>query len=531
MKLKILLYGGCGSLARSRIIPALEQLAKDFEMEFAIVDKYPPNSERYKYYKAGEEPFDEYNVAIISTPNHTHAAIAKKALYRGLHVLCEKPISNTLETAREMLRAAEEKSSLVTMLSDHYLFKPVIRELREHWKEYEKLIGKLSIIKAEILESSPEERDWARCREKSGGGVAIDTGIHLVSILATLFGHSRIRVENAAIGRSEDAIDDCETYAQIALDINGVLGFLEVAKGIPLDRKKITFVGASGVLEVDMASNQIRLDGKLARSFDEDDSYPTLLRDFFEAIEHKTKATTEWKKGCMDLEVITYAYEMAQGRGFQDWIRTEYEQLCEAWRLRDRYVMEKINYLFLLTGITAGSAWIVSSERYSYTDLIGIRALIFFIGSMMSFVLNVSIARDIYYRDGTEELIKKLLRQVRKAFPKDQIGKLYDRALTEEVFPQKIAMDIKNWLEERVQPTWIDRYVTGLFVSHHAFTEIRHVAFLMFALLLLMFASNFWEVTRIALGYHAVLWRQIVFSLTCLMATILLLYRFSIWRS
>jgi predicted dehydrogenase len=48
----------------------------------------------------------DVDLVLVLTPNDTHAEIAIDALAHGKHVLCEKPLSNTVDGARAMYRAA-----------------------------------------------------------------------------------------------------------------------------------------------------------------------------------------------------------------------------------------------------------------------------------------------------------------------------------------------------------------------------------------------------------------------------------------
>ncbi len=81
---------------------------------------------------------------------------------------------------------------------------------------------------------------------------------------------------------------------------------------------------------------------------------------------------------------------------------TEYQQLCEDWRSRDRYVVDKLGaagILFGLLGVALGtipsSAWLI-------------KLILVLIGAFFSLLLSISIAKDTYYRDGTEKLLKRL---------------------------------------------------------------------------------------------------------------------------
>jgi predicted dehydrogenase len=71
----------------------------------------------------------EIDAVIIATPNRFHRDLAVKAVERGLHVLCEKPLAMTVDEARQMLDAAE-RASVRHMTAFTYRFVPAMRYLR-----------------------------------------------------------------------------------------------------------------------------------------------------------------------------------------------------------------------------------------------------------------------------------------------------------------------------------------------------------------------------------------------------------------
>lgn len=304
-------------MGRKRIIPALKKLSSEFVLEFAVVGEElsaPTDFQHLQYYQYDKEPLGEYNAAVISTCNNTHHEIAIKALNSGLHLLCEKPIAHTLEAAEDILRAAKKHHAQVSMLSDHYVYKPAIREVIQNWESHERQIGKLKSIDAKVLESSGVEvREWLLEKNKSGGGVAMDTGTHLVSIIGKLFGYEKIKVSEATTARYKDAPGDAETYACILLHIENVPVEIEVGKWMANTRKGITFIGDKGKLEIDVKEEpeHIKLNGKLEASFPEDDSYPVILREFLSAIEGNRTPWTTLEDGYETLKIIKNAYEIA----------------------------------------------------------------------------------------------------------------------------------------------------------------------------------------------------------------------------
>jgi len=315
MKHMILVYGGLGKLASDRIIPALNKLSTEFFLRFALVD-LAPNSPRnilVKCYQDGKEPVHKYNAAIISTWNYKHKDIAVKALNSGMHILCEKPLAHTLEAAKEIVEEADKHLNQVAMLSDHYIYKPAVREVIQKWAGYKARVGKIRSIKARVLESSSvEEREWLLQKDKSGGGVIMDTGIHLVSIIGRLFGYDKIDVIKATISRYENAPGDSETYGYIVLNVDNIPAEIEVGKMMANTEKSIVFAGDKEQLEIDVEREIVKLNREIEASFAEDDSYWVILREFLSAIEDKRGPWTTLKEGYEAQRIINNVYEKAR---------------------------------------------------------------------------------------------------------------------------------------------------------------------------------------------------------------------------
>ena len=76
---------------------------------------------------------DDVDLIDICTPGDTHAEIALAALAAGKHVLCEKPLANTVAEAREMAAAATEAQArgVRTMCGFNYRRVPAVTLMRE----------------------------------------------------------------------------------------------------------------------------------------------------------------------------------------------------------------------------------------------------------------------------------------------------------------------------------------------------------------------------------------------------------------
>jgi predicted dehydrogenase len=117
----------------------------------------------------------------IATPPAKHAAVARAALGRGLHVLCEKPLATTIADARDMLDSALA-AKRVLYPCHNYKHAPVIRKVRKIIESG--AIGKVHLVTLQTFRNthargvSEWRPDWRRERKHSGGGIAMDHGSH-----------------------------------------------------------------------------------------------------------------------------------------------------------------------------------------------------------------------------------------------------------------------------------------------------------------------------------------------------------------
>ncbi len=73
---------------------------------------------------------ERIQVCSVQTPNFLHFPMAKKLLDNGFHVICEKPMTTTLEEAK-ILQEAHAKAGTVFALTHTYTGYPMVRQMRE----------------------------------------------------------------------------------------------------------------------------------------------------------------------------------------------------------------------------------------------------------------------------------------------------------------------------------------------------------------------------------------------------------------
>lgn len=137
-----------------------------------------------RLYASAAELFEsekDLDFVDISTPPVFHAPLALEALQRGFHVLCEKPLTATLEQAQELLKAAQ-KYKRVVFPCHNYKHAPVVKAVNEIIASGE--IGEVTSLAMSTYRTTHAKgvkewkTDWRRMKELSGGGIAMDHGSH-----------------------------------------------------------------------------------------------------------------------------------------------------------------------------------------------------------------------------------------------------------------------------------------------------------------------------------------------------------------
>ncbi|MFC0623847.1 Gfo/Idh/MocA family protein [Kribbella deserti] len=139
---------------------------------------------------------DDVQIVDVCTPGDTHAEIAIAALEAGKHVLCEKPLANTVAEAEVMAAAAAKASAqgVRSMVGFTYRRVPAIALARQLVAEGK--LGTIRHVRAQYLQDwivDPEAPlSWRLQKERAGSGALGDIGAHIVDLAQYITG-DRIR--------------------------------------------------------------------------------------------------------------------------------------------------------------------------------------------------------------------------------------------------------------------------------------------------------------------------------------------------
>ncbi|WP_026907216.1 Gfo/Idh/MocA family protein [Paucisalibacillus globulus] len=184
---------GCGSITRFRHAP--EYKANPHVEGIVFFDRNVRRAERLAREFGGrvaitlEDLLNDPSVVAISdcSSNDAHHINTTKALQKGKHVLCEKPLAISVKHAEEMAEV-EQKSGKILMVDHNQRFTKAHQKAKEIIKKKE--LGEVLTFKTTFGHEGPESwgttksnATWFFKKERSHSGVAGDLGIHKIDLI------------------------------------------------------------------------------------------------------------------------------------------------------------------------------------------------------------------------------------------------------------------------------------------------------------------------------------------------------------
>ena len=200
---------------------------------------------------------DRIDVVTVVTPNHLHHAAAKKFLDAGFHVICDKPMTTSVEDACDLVSTVE-RTKRVFAVTYNYSGYPLIRQAKEMIAAGE--LGELRLVQVEyaqdwlttLLEAvGQKQASWRADPQQAGAAAAVgDIGTHAFHLTEFVTG---LRVAQLAAdlsthvaGRKLD--DNAQMLLRFANGARGSLWASQVAPGNE-NGLRLRVYGSKGGLE------------------------------------------------------------------------------------------------------------------------------------------------------------------------------------------------------------------------------------------------------------------------------------------
>jgi predicted dehydrogenase len=200
---------------------------------------------------------DRVDVVAIMTPNDSHFPYAMAAVEHGFHVICDKPLTNTLEEAHT-LHAAVEAAGVIFCLTHNYTGYPMVRQARALAESG--ALGEIRLVqveyvqggKAESVEQQPDApRSWKFDPARRGPSAVMgDIGTHAHNLVRYITGLevSSLAAELGAIVPEREFDDFGGALLRLSNGARGVFWVTQAAAGMD-NSLKIRVSGAKGTVE------------------------------------------------------------------------------------------------------------------------------------------------------------------------------------------------------------------------------------------------------------------------------------------
>jgi len=150
----------------------------------------------------------DVDAVIVATPDDTHEEIAVAAAAAGKAVLLQKPMACSSAGCRRIIAAARKAGIHLQVSFMHRYFEEVIR-LSELLKTDK--LGPVFAVRIRNATPGPDWQDWFFSRERVGGGVVLQLGVHGIDLCRHLFGDILAVGARVALQRTDRILADGRT--------------------------------------------------------------------------------------------------------------------------------------------------------------------------------------------------------------------------------------------------------------------------------------------------------------------------------
>jgi predicted dehydrogenase len=254
------------------------------------------------------------DVVSVCTPPAIHLQGTRAAVERGIPVLCEKPLSHDLRTAREMAKMAERKGVLLMTALCHRFHGPMV--------QLKKLIGTgrlgrlLHFQNRFAFRFGGVQDTWFVVPEVAGGGILIDTEVHAIDLFRYLVGE----VTSVSAQVSTMLPISVEDSAVVMMwSAEGVPGVVSCSWVSPPGEATVQVFGSEGTAVIDYGAENAQLRYRLAGEdawtlvpYDGPDRFENETAHFLACVAEGKPTRVDGYEGAQVIAIIEAAYRAAR---------------------------------------------------------------------------------------------------------------------------------------------------------------------------------------------------------------------------
>jgi len=317
-------------VAHPRAHQYVELLRGEFASKVELAGVFDPNTRKARAfaeqhglgYFANDRKFlgSGLSSVIVCAETVKRSSLLLQAARAQINILCEPPIASTLAEAKRVLSTVNRTRVTLQMV---FLWRSalVCRQLRLWLRQG--VIGELMMVN--LYCRSPLPKDWRKLKKFSGGGALLDNGVPALDLVRWLTGlEPRSVYLKSATVLSRGQMEDCVIMTlgmgdhKMPVCIDACWTSEDEREG----RKSelvLEAVGSRGTARMDLFADRVRIDRSGCSEtemvgLDERRLLCSVLRDFFDSVEHRALPISTAEDGLRSLELALLAYKSARYR-------------------------------------------------------------------------------------------------------------------------------------------------------------------------------------------------------------------------
>jgi predicted dehydrogenase len=320
---------GLGRIAEQAILPAFRHSGRAQLVAVVSGDERKARRLAAKFGASDYYTYDDYVLCLnhprvqavfIATNNGSHADFTIRAAAVGKHVLCEKPMANTVGECQQMIEACRA-GSVRLMIAYRKYFEPASVALKKLVTSGR--LGRLKIIHSAFTIFLPPDRKapaWRFNRKLAGGGSLVDVGVYCVNTVRWLTGKEPTEATGYAWTLDPAGFSEVDENVAFQLRFPGGL-VLQASSSFGAAQASFLHVhGEKGWAALDPAysyDEERRLFGKIGgrwfeKKFRVVDEFALELDAFAEAIRRGRDPEPDGNEGLRDVAVMQAIYRSAR---------------------------------------------------------------------------------------------------------------------------------------------------------------------------------------------------------------------------